>query len=77
MSILLMLVVLLALLGVLGAGIAGIVVLVSRRSAGSVVDGSRNVVAGWYPDPQDPVADRYHDGQTWTPYIRPRVADGG
>nr|WP_231896072.1 DUF2510 domain-containing protein [Gordonia sp. LAM0048] len=34
-------------------------------------------MAGWYPDPQDPVADRYHDGQTWTTHTRPRIADGG
>ncbi|EON32268.1 hypothetical protein GTC6_12945 [Gordonia terrae C-6] len=77
MSIILLLVVLLVLMAVLGAGIAGIVVLVSRKSKSSAVDGARNVVGGWYPDPQDPNADRYHDGGTWTAHTRPRTTAGG
>ena len=76
MSILLMLVVLLALLGVLGAGIAGIVVFVSRNSKKSAGGGVQGVVGGWYPDPEDPVMDRYHDGQTWTAHTRPHTAVG-
>ncbi|MFE0751007.1 DUF2510 domain-containing protein [Gordonia sp. NPDC058843] len=71
MSIILALVVLLVLLAVLGAGIAGIVVLVSRRSKRSAGDGAVGTAGGWYPDPQNPNADRYHDGQTWTAHTRP------
>lgn len=71
-----MLVVLLALLGVLAAGIAGIVVLVSRNSKEPAGGGVQGVGGGWYPDPQDPAADRYHDGQAWTTHTRPRVIVG-
>lgn len=75
MSIILMLLALLVLVAVLGGIIAGIVVLVSRKSKSSTVDVVRGM-GGWYRDPQDPVVDRYHDGQTWTAHTRPRITDG-
>lgn len=74
MSIILMLAVLLVLLAVLGAGIVGIVVLVSRKSKNSAVDAGRNGMGGWYPDPQYPDVDRYHDGHAWTAHTRPASA---
>jgi hypothetical protein len=30
-----------------------------------------NPIAGWYPDPQNPVNQRYWDGANWTEQIRP------
>jgi len=29
--------------------------------------------AGWYPDPQSPVAERYWEGNAWSPHTRPRM----
>lgn len=30
--------------------------------------------AGWYPDPQNPAAQRYWDGSAWTPHTAPGAA---
>lgn len=30
-----------------------------------------NPIAGWYPDPQNPVSQRYWDGAVWTEQTRP------
>lgn len=32
-----------------------------------------NPVAGWYPDPQNPMWHRYWDGSTWTDQTRPAL----
>ncbi|HZU47122.1 MAG TPA: DUF2510 domain-containing protein, partial [Mycobacterium sp.] len=32
---------------------------------------------GWYDDPQDPNAQRYWDGQEWTPHRQRKPAAGG
>lgn len=34
---------------------------------------TNNPAAGWYPDPQNPMSQRYWDGTTWTDQTRPSM----
>ncbi|MGU3501765.1 DUF2510 domain-containing protein [Mycobacterium sp. C31M] len=60
----------LAILGAVGVSIS----LLVSISTGSVNNQS-TIVAGWYPDHQNPELIRYFDGKSWTQHTAPRHAD--
>ena len=57
-------------------GLRPMVRLISRSSSGpstpTVPPQTGRPRAGWYPDQQDPVLVRWHDGYQWTAYTQPR-----